>query len=80
MADDVIDTPMIETVLSLDTARDAESGETALMLTLRFQSGTIARLPISEEQGMRLWALLDRLRQDKGWSAPATPVSVDKVQ
>jgi len=46
----------------------------------RFQSGTIARLPISEEQGMRLWALLDRLRQDKGWSAPATPVSVDKVQ
>jgi len=46
----------------------------------RFQSGTIARLPISEEQGMRLWALLDRLRQDKGWSAPATPVSVDRMQ
>lgn len=70
---------LVDAALSLDTGRD-ETGQELLFLTLHFETDTAVRLPMTVPVAMRVWALLDKLRTDHGWSAPTTPVSIDKLQ
>jgi hypothetical protein len=69
----------VDQVLSLTTATD-QAGQEFLLLALHFESDTSVRLPIPVAVAMEVWALLDKLRQDRGWSAPATPASTDQLQ
>jgi hypothetical protein len=73
---DFAETPDIEAVLSLDHMMD-EAGQECLLLTLRLESNKTVRLPMSVVVAMRIWALLDKARLDKGWSPPPTPISTD---
>lgn len=66
----------VDAVLSLDITQDGQT----VLLTLHFDSDTAVRLPMSVEVAMRIWGILDQLRRDRGWSAPTTPVSVDRIQ
>lgn len=66
----------VNAILSLDVAPNGQD----VALTVHFESNTAVRLPMTVPVAMRLWAVLDQARQDKGWSAPATPVSTDELQ
>jgi hypothetical protein len=76
---DSTETPDIEAVLSLDHMKD-EAGQECLLLTLPLESNNTVRLPMTVPIAMRIWALLDKVRQDNGWSAPSTPISTDQAK
>jgi hypothetical protein len=76
---DSTETPEIEAVLSLDHMKD-EAGQECLLLTLRLENNETVRLPMTIPVAMRIWALLDKVRLDNGWSAPPPPISTDQVQ
>lgn len=76
---DFIETSEVDAVLSLDDVKD-ESGQEFLLLTIHLEDGKTVRLPMRVAVAMRVWALLERRRQDRGWPAPTTPVSIDKMQ
>jgi hypothetical protein len=50
----------------------------------RFQSGSKSdmsiRLPNFVCMAMRVWALLDEAKRQKGWTVPAMSVSTDQTQ
>ena len=66
----------VNAVLSLDVAPNGQD----VALTLHFESDTAVRLPMTSAVAMRIWAALDKAREDHGWPEPTTPVSVDKLQ
>lgn len=70
------DSSRVDGVLSLIVAPDGQDA----LLTLHFDSNIAVRLPMNAEVAMRLWAILDQARMERGWSAPSTPVSTDKLQ
>jgi hypothetical protein len=67
---------LIDAVLSLDVTTDNQY----VLLTLHFESDTSVLFPMSVDVAMRIWALLDEAKRQKGWSAPATPVLTDQMQ
>jgi hypothetical protein len=73
---DFKESSLVDAVLSLDVAPNGQD----VALTLHFESNTAVRLPMTAETAMRLWALLDQARRDKGWPEPPTPVSIDELQ
>ena len=77
---EIIETPDVVAVASLDVAKDEESGDDYALLSLHLQNDKIVRLPMPVEVAMRVWAVLDRARQDKGWPEPSMPVSTDTMQ
>ncbi len=73
------ETSTVDGALSLSGAKD-EAGRDYLLLTLHFESNIAVRLPLTIDAAMRIWALLDRARADRGLSVPSTPVSAEKLQ
>jgi hypothetical protein len=67
---------LVDAVLSLDVATNGQD----VALTLHFESNTAVRFPMTASVAMRIWAALDQARQDNDWSAPTTPVSIDRMQ
>lgn len=65
-------------VLSLDTATDYE-GQEFLLLTLHFETEAVVRIPMTVDVGMRVLALLEEVRRQRGWSMPATRVESGKI-
>jgi hypothetical protein len=76
---DSTETPDIEAVLSLDHMKD-EAGQECLLLTLRLENNETVRLPMTVHIAMRIWAVLDKARLEKGWSAPPAPISTDRAK
>ena len=74
-----IETPTVDAVVLLDSAKDERGVECAL-LTLHLENDKTVRLPVPIHVAMRVWALLDDARKDHGWSEPTTPVLTDKMR
>ena len=71
-----IETPPVAEVISLVEARD-EDGNLFLLLTIRLESGTLARIPIPEVQGLQMWGLLETALRNLGHSSTASFVTDD---
>jgi len=70
------DTSPVDAILSLTV----DPAGRDVLLTLHFESNIAVRLPMTSAVAMRIWALLDQARKDKGWPMPPTPVSTDEIQ
>ncbi len=65
-----IETATVDWVLDLQEGRDPETQEYFLLLTIHLEDGKTVRLPMRVEIAMRIWALFDKFRIEKGWPEP----------
>lgn len=78
-ASEVKESSTIIDILSLVDGID-DHQERCLVLTVRFESDTTVRLPMTEEAAAKALLLLDRARERLGWKLRDAPIDEDKIQ